>query len=66
MAEVNSKPWRVLALRANVHLGTARLLLDLALDAEEVPAQTAGQLRSIEGEVTAAQDLVRAVAGVSP
>lgn len=62
----SNKPWRVLALRASVHLGTARLLLDLALDAEEVPAQTAGQLRNIEGEVTAAQDLVRQVVGVTP
>jgi hypothetical protein len=58
----NSKPWRTLALRANVHLGTARLLLDLALDGKP-PEPLAGRLRSIEGEVHAAQDLVREIAG---
>ena len=42
MANVNSKPWRMLALRANFHLATARLLLDLALDGEP-PDLAAGQ-----------------------
>jgi hypothetical protein len=32
MPNGNSKPWRLLALRANVHLGTARLLIDQALE----------------------------------
>jgi hypothetical protein len=44
-----------------VHLGTARLLLDLALD-QKPPDEAAGQLRSIEGEVGAAQYLVREIA----
>jgi hypothetical protein len=64
MANLHSKPWRVLAARAMVHLGTARLLLDLALDSEP-PEALAGKLRSVEGEVTAAQDLVRSVAEVT-
>jgi len=47
-----------------VHLGTARLLLDLAIDTAP-PEPLAGKLRSVEGEVTAAQDLVRSVAAVA-
>jgi len=58
--------WRLLALRANVHLGTARLLIDLALDEAEVPAETAAHLRSVQTETIAAQDLVREIAGVAP
>ena len=59
MPNGNSKPWRALALQAVVHLGTARLLLDLILDdAPEGPL--AGKLRSIEGEVQATQDLLSA------
>jgi hypothetical protein len=46
-----------------VHLGTARLLLDLALDGEP-PEPLAAKLRTVEGEVVAAQDLVRSVAEV--
>lgn len=61
MADSNSNPWRGLAARAMVHLGTARLLLDLALD-QKPPDEAAGQLRSIEGEVGAAQYLVREIA----
>ena len=64
MPNGNSKAWRGLAARALVHLGTARLLLDLALDAAP-PEPIAGQVRGIEGEVKAAQDLVRQVAEVA-
>jgi hypothetical protein len=64
-ANGNSKAWRALAARALVHLGTARLLLDLALD-EAPPEPIAGRVRGIEGEVHAAQDLVREIAGVTP
>jgi hypothetical protein len=61
MANANSKPpWRALAARASVHLGTARLLLDLILD-ESPPEPLAGKLRSIEGEVHSAEDLVREI-----
>ncbi|HWX81693.1 MAG TPA: hypothetical protein VNZ02_16445, partial [Steroidobacteraceae bacterium] len=63
MADINSKPWRVLALRANFHLATARLLLDLALDGEP-PEPAAARLRNVETEVTAAQSLVRSIAGL--
>jgi hypothetical protein len=64
MAEANSKPWRVLALRANVHLGAARLLLDEALEeAQRMPDATATQLRGAQAETVAAQDLVRHLAG---
>ena len=61
MADSNSKPtpWQLLALRANVHLGTARILIDLALEGDP-PAAFAGSLRSIQIEVTDAQDIVRA------
>jgi hypothetical protein len=62
MTARNSKLWRALALRASIHLGTARLLLDMILDdAPEEPL--AGKLRSIQGEVHATQDLVRELAG---
>jgi hypothetical protein len=61
MPNGKSKPWRSLALQAVVHLGTARLLLDLILDdAPEEPL--AGQLRSVESEVQTVQDLVREIA----
>jgi hypothetical protein len=66
MAEINSKPWRVLALRANVHLGAARLLLDLALEAaQRMPEATVRQLVGAQAETLAAQDLVRQLAGVA-
>ena len=56
--------WRTLALQAVVHLGTARILLDLILDdAPEEPL--ADKLRSIGGEVLATQDLVRQIAGAT-
>jgi hypothetical protein len=64
MAEANSTPWRVLALRANVHLGAARILLDLALD-RAPPEPLAAQLRGLEGEVTTAQGIVRSIAEVT-
>jgi hypothetical protein len=61
MSTNSIKPWRTLALQAVVHLGTARLLLDLILDdAPEEPL--AGMLRSVEGEVQTVQDLVREIA----
>ena len=64
MADSQSKPWRVLALRANVHLGAARLLLDEALDeAQRMPHATARQLLGAQAETVAAQDLVRQLAG---
>ena len=64
MAGANSKPWRVLALRANVHLGAARLLLDEALEeARRMPDATARQLLGAQAETIAAQDLVRQLAG---
>jgi hypothetical protein len=64
MAEANSKPWRVLALRANVHLGAARLLLNEALEeAQKMPESTARQLIGAQAETVAAQDLVRQLAG---
>jgi hypothetical protein len=59
------KPWQLLALRANVHLGTARILIDLALEGDP-PAAFLGALRSIQIEVTDAQDCVRSIAGVGP
>ena len=65
MANANSKPWRALAARALVHLGTARLLLDLAIDGQP-PEPLAGKLRSVEEEVHAAQDLMRDLAGGAP
>jgi hypothetical protein len=64
MAIDNSKPWRLLALRANFHLGTARILLDLALDECEAD-KTAALLRSAQGEVSAAQGRVREIEGVA-
>jgi hypothetical protein len=63
MANGNSKPWQLLALQANVHLGTARLLIDLALDGHP-PAVLLGPLRSIQIEVFEAQDCVRSIAGI--
>jgi hypothetical protein len=64
MADSQSKPWRVLALRANVHLGAARLLLDEALEeAQRMPDATARQLLGAQAETVAAQDLVRQLAG---
>ena len=65
MANGNSKPWQLLALRANVHLGTARILIDLALE-REPPAAFLGPLRSIQAEVLDAQDCVRSIAVVEP
>jgi hypothetical protein len=66
MSTANStRPWRTLALRANVHLGAARLLLDLALDGEP-PESTARQLIGAQVETVAAQDLVRQLAGCAP
>jgi hypothetical protein len=62
MSGHNSKPWRALAARASIHLGTARLLLDAILD-EAPPEPTAGRVRSIEGEVHLAQDLVKEIVG---
>lgn len=60
------RPWRTLALRANVHLGAARLLLDLALEeAQKMPESTAQQLRGAAAETVAAQDIVRKLAGAS-
>jgi hypothetical protein len=66
MADSNSRPtpWQVLALRANVHLGTARILIDLALEGDP-PEAFLGPLRSIQIEVTDAQDCVRSIAGVA-
>lgn len=66
MTARNSKPWRTLAARASIHLGTVRLLLDLMLDESPPEQPVAGKLRSIEGEVHAAQDLVQEIAGVGP
>jgi hypothetical protein len=66
MPNGNSKPWRTLALRANVHLGTARLLLDQALEEAQMPETAAEQLRGAQNETIAAQDLVREIAGVAP
>jgi len=64
MADSQSKPWRLLALRANVHLGAARLLLDEALEeAQRMPDATARQLLGAQAETIAAQDLVRQLAG---
>jgi len=64
MADSQSKPWRLLALRANVHLGAARLLLDEALEeAQRMPDATARQLLGAQAETVAAQDLVRQLAG---
>jgi hypothetical protein len=63
MPNGNSKPWRLAALRANVHLGTARMLLDLAIEESRVPPETAAHLRSAQAETIAAQDLVREIAG---
>jgi hypothetical protein len=63
MPNGNSRPWRALALRANVHLAMARLLLDMALDEAQVPDDAATQLRSAQTETIAAQDLVREIAG---
>ncbi len=63
MSTNSIKPWRTLALRANVHLAMARLLLDLALDEIQVPDEAATHLRSAQAETTAAQDLVRDIAG---
>jgi hypothetical protein len=67
MADFNStRPWRTLALRANVHLGAARLLLDLALEeAQKMPDSTARQLRGAQAETVAAQDMVRRLSGAS-
>jgi hypothetical protein len=67
MADSNDKPkhWRALALRANFYLGSARLLIDLAMEAEPPPA-LAASLRSIQIDVLAAQDCVRSIAGVAP
>jgi hypothetical protein len=62
-ADVNSKPWRVLALRANFHLGTARILLDLVLDGP-LSEPLGQQLRSLAAELGAAQEAVRSIAGV--
>jgi hypothetical protein len=66
MPNGNSKPWPLLALRANVHLGTARMLLDLCIEESQIPADTAAHLRSAQTECGAAQDLVREIAGVTP
>jgi hypothetical protein len=55
----------VLALRANVHLGNARLLIDLALDGKP-PEPLATHLRNVETEVVTAQDHVRSIAEVAP
>ena len=66
MSASNSKPWRLLALRANVHLGTARMLLDLCIEESQIPTDTAAHLRSVQTETIAAQDLVREIAGVAP
>jgi hypothetical protein len=64
MATSDFRPpsWRLLALRALFHLGTARLLLELALDGTP-PEGAAGQLRSVESEVATAQGFVREIAG---
>jgi hypothetical protein len=60
MADANTKPWRVLALRANHHLGIARLLVGIALDGE--PAEAAAkQLHCIEEELSAAQSCVQSI-----
>jgi hypothetical protein len=64
MPNGNSKPWRTHVARALVHLGTARLLLDLAIDSE-VEEPTVSKLRSIEAEVHGAQDSVRQAAEVA-
>ena len=66
MPNGNSKPWRLLALRANVHLGTARMLLDLCIEESQILTDTAAHLRSAKTELEAAQDAVRSIAGVSP
>ena len=64
MAEINStRHWRTLALRANIHLGAARLLLDEALEeAQRMPDATAKQLLGAQAETVAAQGLVRQMA----
>jgi hypothetical protein len=66
MASNSIKPWRVLALRANMHLATARLLLDLVLDQAPVPEEAASQVRTAKDECESAQSLVRQIAGVVP
>jgi hypothetical protein len=60
MSTNSIRSWRALALKANVHLGTARILLDLALEsAQQMPEATAQQLRGAAAETIAAQDFVR-------
>jgi hypothetical protein len=59
----STRPWRTLALRANIHLGAARMLLDQALEeAQKMPDATARQLRGAQAETVAAQGLVRQMA----
>jgi hypothetical protein len=61
MSKANStRPWRALAARAAVHLGAARLLIDLALDGEP-PESTAQHLRGAQAETVSAQGLVREI-----
>jgi hypothetical protein len=55
---INKKPWRVLALRAHFHMATARLLIDLALEAEALPEPAARHLRGAAAETLEAQSLV--------
>jgi hypothetical protein len=62
MTSINSNLWRTLAHRANIHLGAARMLIDEAL-AEPLSNDTANRLRSAQSETTAAQSLVREIAG---
>lgn len=67
MADANSKPmpWQVLALRANVSLGCARILIDLAIEGNP-PDRYLKPLRAIQTEVIEAQVCVREIAGVTP
>jgi hypothetical protein len=69
MVESHSRTLRALAARAAVQLGAARLIidmaLDLALDGEaDKPAFT--QLLGAQAEATAAQALMREIAGGAP
>jgi hypothetical protein len=53
---------RLLALRANASLAIARLMLDMVL--EGAPESfIATELRSIQAELTKAQEAVQAIAG---
>jgi len=62
MADVNSKPWRALALRANYHVANARLLLDLALETKAVPEAVSTRLLEVADELRDAQGHLQSIA----